>query len=782
MTKPYEELVELINVSERTVFDESWVSQELFALRTLGGSEGFLTLKGTGKKYTNDSNSTIAFLIGITDNAPLESPINLHAGRIEPPDIDMDFEDRRRDEVKNYMLKKWKNGASISTYLKFSSKGLIRDLSRVFAIPLGEVNNACKHFETLEEYFELDQKDLKAFRQKYPELGEFAKKFEGRWRGNGMHAAGMVLANKKLQEIMPLESRTSKDKEGVRIPVSAFDMDDCGRLGLIKMDLLGISALSVIQDTLKLIDLDIDHIDLEDPEVLSEFSYGHTIGTFQTEAGPYKTLLKRMGIDNFNDLVASNALVRPGPLLTVTDSYIKRKKGKEPVPEEHELVMDITNETHGLFVYQEQLILALVNIGGFSWGEADKVRKIIGKKRDPEEFKPYEEKWVENASKHLGKAKATRLWNDFLKFAGYAFNKSHSVGYSLLSYQTMYLKCKYPLEYMASLLKNEKDMAKTTTLLLEAKRMGIVILPPDVNISMESFEITDEKIRFGLSNIKGLGKAAVKEILENRPFKSFDDFVERTERRKCNSKVINSLKDVGGYNSIESFDLNHDRFYELLGIPGYFEDEMPIKFDYVPIEELEPGQVYPIRGLVKDIDNKPDYIRVDVEDESGMASFFTTRDAKIEKGKVILALVYDKDLLGFAYAEDLTVKIQNHYELGQFEQFLINEKVFSDDEVLYNYSIGKIGDSKVLLLPIHIRRFKIRNGNLKGKWMGTMVATDGEKYERYVMFPDTYREVQASLVPFTPIVIRPNKTRDGGQTFNAKDFILASDLKRRKGI
>lgn len=779
MSKEYKELLELINQSDREVLDAEWVRQELFAVRTLGGARGFLNLKETGKRYTNDDSSAIAFLIGITDEAPTVAPISVHTGRIDPPDIDIDFEDRRRDEVKSYLRKKWKHVANISAVGKFSSKGLVRDLARVFAIPLDEVNAACKHFTTLEEYYGVDAKVLEKFRNRYPEIGEYAKKFEGRWRQMGMHAAGVVISNRPLEEILPLESRSKVGVKDERFSVTAYDMDDCQKLGLIKFDVLGLAALSVIEDTLQCIEekIDLDNLPLDDEEVLRQFREAHTVGIFQTEAGPYSNLLKEMGCDEFNDLVASNALIRPGPLTTVKDPYIRRKHGTELIPEENELVLKLTSDTYGLFIYQEQLIQALVEIGGFTWAEADKIRKIIGKKRDPEEFRPYKEKWMDGASEKIGRSKATRLWNDFLKFAGYAFNKSHAAAYSLLSYQTMWLKVHYSIEYMYALLKNENELKQITTFVLEANRLGIKVLLPDVNKSQESFTIEDGAIRFGLSNIKGIGKAACNELIEKRPFESYEDLIGKVEARRVNSRVKHILEQVGAVGDKPDYN----SLYELIGIPGEFTDVPPIEVEISPIAEASSGKAHFVHAIVKEIEKTPRYTKVEIEDESGVQAFFSDAEEDVETGRVIVAMIYENNFVGFTYSDELLHKLSKGYDLNRFEELLMG-RVFHSESILYNYGIGKIGDDKVLLMPLHIRRFKVKNGQFRGKMMASMIATDGEKYERYVVFPKTYTYVSASLAPFEPVVIKPTNTRDGGNTFSETAFITAQDLKRRKGI
>lgn len=761
-------------------------------------SKGILVGPGRGSV----GGSLLAYVLGITRIDPIKHDLlfwrflNIDdsgkSARNEPPDIDTDFEDRRRDEVKNYITDKWKHVASISTVSKFSSKNMVRDICRVYAVPQIEVNEVCKKFDNLEEF--LTNETTLQFRNKYPEVSLYAKKFEGRWRSNGVHAAGVVIANKRLDTILPLESRSSGLKER-RVPVTAYDMDGCQKIGLIKMDILGVAALSVISDTLSLVkqrrgtEIDLDNIPLDDADVLREFTLGHTVGVFQTEAQSYTTLLKKMGVDSFQDLVASNALVRPGPLLTATEKYIARKHGEEEVPKQHDLVQEITKDTYGLFIYQEQLLQSLVNIGGFTWSDADKIRKIIGKKRDPEEFRPYEETWMMNAGKVLGRMQAKKIWNDFLKFAGYAFNKSHACAYSLLSYQTMWLKKHYGLEYIYSLLKNEKELDKITTFILEAKRMNINILTPDVNISDTSFSIDDDgNIRYGLSQIKGVGIGATEEILDKRPFDSYQDFLSSVTRRKCTSRVIDSLSKVGAFDSLPDYDNENDvseYLYDYLGYPKDFTEYQMGTLAY-PIESLEHysrENISIIKVLVKKLKQKPTYIRVDVEDQTASGTFFMepSISPEIKEGEVILALVYGSDLIDYVYADEFKIRVESKQDLNRFERFLLGE-IFSDETLVYDYDVGTFESHKSLAMPIHIRKFKVRNGPSKGMDMAAVMFSDGKEVKKAILFPNSYSELRNKITIWKPVVVIFGEAKDGTVVINKDGLRTIDEFKMLKGI
>lgn len=776
------ELEELVRTSTREVLDDKWVEDEMMAIRILGGAPGMMRLKRTGLKYTNWDHSSVAYLIGITDYSPAQPCVRVHTGRVEPPDVDLDFEDARRDEIKRYLGERWKHVASISTFNKFTAKGLVRDLSRVLGIPIEEVNRVCKRFNTMDEFIELPE--TKAFRQKYPEVPELAIKFEGRWRSQGVHAAGVVVSNRALEKLLPMESRSIAGAP--RIRVTAYDMDDCARLGLIKMDVLGVSQLTVIEDCLDSIkerhgrEVNIDSIPLNDPVVIAEFSKGHTAGVFQADAPAYTNLLRRMGIDSFSDLVVSNALVRPGPLLTVGKVYIQRKKGFEPTPKEHPAIEEITSETYNVFIFQEQLLEALVKIGKFSWAEADRVRKIIGKKRDPEEFKKYEEKWMQNAPEIIGKQKANQLWKDFVKFAGYAFNKSHSAAYSLFSYQTMWLKVHFPTEYIFSLLKNEKDSDKVTSHIIEAQRLGIPMLMPDVNRSGKFFQLEGDSIRFGLCNIKGVGEASADEIINKRPFESLEDLVVRVNGRACNQRVRTLLEQVGAIHSDHRCgdlpDVGDDILYELLSLPRSMESDYDLGImELTPIGQYDPDKIQIIRGVIKRVSRYERYNRFELQDSTGTMPLYCNDDA--EEGQLIIGLAHGTGLSTFTIESEFVHRLKNNLELLPIERYLRGE-LLQNEAPLYDHGVGKIGTEKALVIPVWMRRFETK----KGLRMAHMIVWDGEITDKIVVFPTQYAKYASVLQPFVPIVIKVEELKDGTRCLQRDGLMPATTLLRMKGL
>ena len=335
--------------------------------------------------------SLVCYALGITDVDPIKYNLLffrfINEERNDFPDIDTDFEDRRRKEVKDYLKKKFKHVASISTYTYFKDKGVVRDAARVFMVPLQEVNRALKSVDTFEDF--IDSPNTKEFRLRYPEVVWLADRLRGRIRSVGVHAAGVVVAKDDLRKFAPVESREdSQDKVSGRIPVVAYDMDTVADIGLIKLDALGLKTLSVISDTLKSIKdrhskaINLSEMTMDDANVYKMLNDGYTKGVFQAEATPYTNLLIKMGIDKFEDLAASNALVRPGAMNTVGAAYINRKNGNEAVDYMHTIMKPFTENTYGVIIYQEQVMQACVHLGGMTWAEADKVRKIIGKKKD----------------------------------------------------------------------------------------------------------------------------------------------------------------------------------------------------------------------------------------------------------------------------------------------------------------------------------------------------------------------------------------------------------------
>jgi len=640
--------------------------------------------------------SLVCYALGITDVDPIKYDLLffrfINPERNDFPDIDTDFEDRRRKEVKDYLKKKFKHVASISTYTYFKDKGVVRDAARVFMVPLQEVNRALKPVDTFEDF--IDSPNTKEFRTRYTEVVWLAERLRGRIRSVGVHAAGVVVAKDDIRKYAPVESREdAQDKVSGRIPVVAYDMDTVADIGLIKLDALGLKTLSVMSDTIKSIkdrtgkSINLSDLDMADPKVYKMLSDGYTKGVFQAEATPYTNLLIKMGVDKFEDLAASNALVRPGAMNTVGASYIKRKHGDEAVQFIHPIMKPFTENTYGVIIYQEQVMQACVHLGGMSWSEADKVRKIIGKKKDAKEFDEFKDRFIDGASKHISKKQAETLWHTFEAHAGYSFNRSHAVAYSMLSYYTAWLKTYYPLEFMFSILKNENDKDARTEYLIESKRLGLRVSLPHVNESDIYFSLQKDRIVFGLAEVKFISDSIANKIIDQRPFKDYADFIDKASKKGSgiNSRAIAALNSIGG----AAFDDNlrsgneKDNYYEYLGIPTFNLEGIPprIKAQARPIEDFEDLGSFVMFGMVKSIKRGNGWARVELVDETGSIGLFHTEQTQIETNQMYFILVGDNRIARYIKVSDIDPKsddifvdylYRKEYDLEEDEYTVVN--------------------------------------------------------------------------------------------------------------
>jgi DNA polymerase-3 subunit alpha len=640
--------------------------------------------------------SLVCYALGITDVDPIKYDLLffrfINPERNDFPDIDTDFEDRRRKEVKDYLKKKFKHVASISTYTYFKDKGVVRDAARVFMVPLQEVNRALKPVDTFEDF--IDSPNTKEFRTRYPEVVWLAERLRGRIRSVGVHAAGVVVAKDDIRKYAPVESREdAQDKVSGRIPVVAYDMDTVADIGLIKLDALGLKTLSVMSDTIKSIkdrtgkDINLSELTLDDPKVYKMLSDGYTKGVFQAEATPYTNLLIKMGVDKFEDLAASNALVRPGAMNTVGASYIKRKHGDEAVQFIHPIMKPFTENTYGVIIYQEQVMQACVHLGGMTWSEADKVRKIIGKKKDAKEFDQFKDRFIDGASKHISKKQAESLWHTFEAHAGYSFNRSHAVAYSMLSYYAAWLKTYYPLEFMFSILKNENDKDARTEYLIESKRLGLRVSLPHINESDIYFSLQKDRIVFGLAEVKFISDSIANKIIDQRPFKDYADFIDKASKKGSgiNSRAIAALNAIGG----AAFEDNprsgneKDSYYEYLGIPTFNLEGIPprIKAQARPIEDFEDLGSFVMFGMVKSIKRGNGWARVELVDETGSIGLFHTEQTQIETNQMYFILVGDNRIARYIKVSDIDPKsddifvdylYRKEYDLEEDEYTVVN--------------------------------------------------------------------------------------------------------------
>jgi DNA polymerase-3 subunit alpha len=513
--------------------------------------------------------SLVAYCLGITNIDPLRYGLIferfLNPERISMPDMDIDFSDDRRDEVIDYVTGKYgaDNVAQIITFGTMGAKAVIRDVGRGLGMPYAEVDKIAKLVPnriniSLDEAI-AESPPLTEVVQSRPEVEELwrvAKCLEGLTRHASTHAAGVVISGDPLTEHVPLY----KDPKAGSKPTTQYAMKAIEKIGLLKVDFLGLRTLTVIANTLELIasgrghKIQIEEIPLDDPAIFKLLGEARTFGVFQLESSGMRDLMRRLKPERLEDVIALVALYRPGPMVMI-DDFINRKHGKVKISYDHPLMEEILKETYGIMVYQEQVMRIASELAGFSMGEADVLRKAMGKK-DPETMDQQRKKFVDGAKANGVPARtAQKIFDKMAPFAGYAFNKPHATSYALVAYQTAYLKAHYPVEFMAALLTSE--MADTDGIVKyidECKQMGITVLPPDVNESESRFTVVGEQIRFGLVAIKNVGETAIQSILATRRdkgrFRSLFDFCERVDLRLVNKRVIESLIKCGAFDSL----------------------------------------------------------------------------------------------------------------------------------------------------------------------------------------------------------------------------------------
>ncbi len=530
--------------------------------------------------------SLVSYALGITALDPIKHGLLferfLNPERISMPDIDLDFDERRRSEMIAYATNKYGEDrvAQIITYSNIKSKQALKDATRVLGYPYAIGDKITKALPptimgkdiTLSGIF--DPKN-----DRYGEAGEFrsvyetdadakrivdtARGLEGLKRQWGVHAAGVILSKEPLLEVIPIHRRES---DGAII--TQFDMGACEATGLLKMDFLGLRNLSVLDDCLlnikrnQGIDLDLSTLTLDDPKTYDLLSKGETLGVFQLDGGPMRALLRQMAPDSFEDISAVIALYRPGPMgVNAHTDYADRKnhrKSVEPIHEElSEALAEILGDTYGLIVYQEQVMAIAQKVAGFSLGRADLLRKAMGKKNKEILDKEYVNFETGMVAGGFSTQAIKKLWDTLIPFSDYAFNRAHSAGYGLVSYWTAYLKANFPTEYMAALLTSvQDDKDKSALYLNECRRMGIKVLPPDVNESASDYTPLIKDIRFGLTAIRNVGENVVGSIVSNRELKgryaSFGDFLAKVDQQVCNKKTIESLIKAGAFDSLGS--------------------------------------------------------------------------------------------------------------------------------------------------------------------------------------------------------------------------------------
>ena len=525
--------------------------------------------------------SLVSYLLGITDLNPLNYGLLferfLNPERLGLPDIDIDFCYERRQEVIDYVTNKYgrQNVAQIITFGTMQARGVLRDVGRVMGIAYADVDRIAKMVPpeldmTLKKALE-NEPELNNLYKNDPEIGKLintALSLEGLNRHASVHAAGVVISDKPLDNYMPL-FKTGDDQI-----TTGYSMGVLEKIGLLKVDFLGLRTLTVINETLKLIketknkDLDIEGIPLDDANTYKLLASSHSIGIFQVESSGMRDLLKKLEPERFEDLIALLALYRPGPIGSgMLDDFMKRKHGLIPIRYEHPKLEPILKETYGIMVYQEQIMQIASALAGFTLAQADILRKAMGKKI-PEVMEKERSNFINGCIKNsIREGTASKIFDLIEYFSGYGFNKSHSTAYALISYRTAYLKANYPVEFMTALLTSERDNTdKVVEYVNEAKRMGLEILPPDVNESEALFCVVDDStIRFGLLAVKNVGAGAAESIVEARKqngrFKSLEELTQRIDLRLANRKVLESLIKCG---ALDDFKMSRARMFAAL--------------------------------------------------------------------------------------------------------------------------------------------------------------------------------------------------------------------------
>jgi DNA polymerase-3 subunit alpha len=582
---------------------EERVKFELHIMKTMGFPGYFLIVQDfinsardelgvmVGPGRGSAAGSVVAYCLGITKIDPLKYDLLferfLNPDRISLPDIDTDFDDDGRGKVLKWVMDKYghENCAHIITYASMATKNSIKDVARVENVPLAISNALCKAIP--DRLPEVDGKtpkmNLTNAIKAVPELQEaeastdpriantmkYAKMLEGTVRGTGIHACGFIICRDPISDHVPVSTADDPDFKGTKTNCTQYDGHVIESTGLIKMDFLGLKTLSELKEACanikrtRGIDVDLDTIPIDDPKTYELYQQGRTIGTFQFESAGMQKYLRELHPTVFEDLIAMNALYRPGPMDYIP-SFIARKNGREPITYDIDCMEKYLKDTYGITVYQEQVMLLSRQLADFTRGESDALRKAMGKKKKDivDAMKP---KFIEGGKKNGHDPKVLeKIWADWEKFASYAFNKSHAACYSWVAYQTAYLKANYPAEYMAAIMSRRRDqITEITKLMDECKQMGIATLGPDVNESYEKFGVNHHgEIRFGLGAIKGMGDSAALSIIDERekngPYKDIYDFAQRVNFSAVNRKAFESLALSGGF---DSFGLRREDYF-----------------------------------------------------------------------------------------------------------------------------------------------------------------------------------------------------------------------------
>ncbi len=705
--------------------------------------------------------SLVAYALRITDLDPLVYTLLferfLNPERVSLPDIDMDFCMDRRGEVINYVVDKYGSDhvAQIITFGTLGAKAAIRDIGRVLEIPYAEVDRVAKLVPnqlniTLNDAL-LQEPKLRELTETDPKIGELmsiAKSLEGLARHASTHAAGVVISEGPLTDHVPLYKGANDEI------VTQYSMGDVEKIGLVKFDFLGLKTLTMIHNAVHLINrmhpdrppLAIEQLPYDDPQTFGLLASGKTTGLFQLESAGMRDLLTGLKPDRFEDIIAIIALYRPGPMDLIPD-FIKRKQGKVPITYEVPELEPLLKDTYGVIVYQEQVMAIANKVAGFSLGQADILRRAMGKKK-PEEMEKLRAQFIAGArERKISEPKAKKLFDLIQKFAGYGFNKSHAAAYAVVTYHTAYLKAHYPTQFMAALLTIEMgNTDKMVGYLTECRDMGIKVLPPDVNESLKDFAVAEGGIRFGLAAIKNVGEGAVESIItvrdETGKFRSFSDFCRRIDLHKVNKRMLEGLIKAG------AFDSTGARRAQLMAVLDQAVDE-----GAAAQEERERGQTS-IFGDGPSSDSV-----------HGLTEAVLPDLPEWDQGQM---LKYERELTGFYITA---------HPLSRFEAAL---KKFS---TATTGTLGEVTDGKEVKLCGIVTTVKALTTK-KGDRMAYAQIEDPQGLVEIIVFPDLFKSASDLLVPervvqITGIVDRAEKgTRVKGTKIEALESLLARSVSR----
>ena len=629
------------------------VKFELHVMKTMGFPGYFLIVQDFINAARNElgvmvgpgrgsaAGSVVAYCLGITKIDPLKYDLLferfLNPDRVNLPDIDTDFDDDGRGKVLQWVMDKYghDNCAHIITYGTMATKNAVKDVARVEKVPLSVSNAWCKAIpDRLPDGMKMN---LGNAIKCTPELRsaessndiherntiEYAKMLEGTIRGTGIHACGFIICRDPIDDWVPVSTADDPDFPDVKTAVTQYDGHVIESTGLIKMDFLGLKTLSELKEACKVIkqttgkEIDLDHIPIDDPVTYKLYQEGRTIGTFQFESAGMQKYLRELKPTVFEDLIAMNALYRPGPMDYIP-SFIARKNGKEEIKYDIPCMEKYLKDTYGITVYQEQVMLLSRQLANFTRGESDALRKAMGKKKKAivDAMKP---KFLKQGAENGHDPKVLeKIWGDWEKFASYAFNKSHATCYSWVAYQTAYLKAHYPAEFMAALMtRRSSDIKEITKLMEECKSMNISTLGPDVNESFSHFGVNEKgEIRFGLSAIKGMGEpvalAIINERKKNGPFKNIFDFAQRVDYRNVNRKAFESLALSGGFDGL---GIRREEFFGVNGKGEVFLDTL-VRYGQLYQQEKQQDEAG-VQRLGKDQGVEHQLAGVDCPQQSG---------------------------------------------------------------------------------------------------------------------------------------------------------------------